>query len=219
MSRHLESEMDRLRIKLLSVAAMVEEMLTKVARALHEKDKNLAQSVIDTDDQVDQLEVEVEEDCLKILALHQPVAIDLRYLIGVLKMNNDIERIGDLTVNIAERTLQIIKQPEVTQPFDLSEMSVKTIAMLKQSLDALIRMDLDLAKDVMLKDDEIDALNNQMYTAVYAAIKENPQNVVALLNYLSASRHLERIADYTTNIAEDVIYMVDGSIVRHNPQM
>lgn len=219
MSKHLASEMDKLRSKLLSIAAMVEEMLKKSTRALESKDKELAQSIIAMDNRLDELEVELEEDCLKVLALHQPVAVDLRCLVGILKMNNDLERIGDLTVNIAERTLHIIKQPEIKKPFDLSEMSLKTSEMLKQSLDALIQMNLNLAQDVITKDDHVDALNRLMYEAVYSAIKERPEDVVTLLNYLSASRHLERIADYTTNIAEDVIYMIDGSIVRHNPQM
>lgn len=219
MAKHLETEMEKLRNKLLSLTAMVEDIVQKSVKTLQDKDKALAKEVLKIDDTIDQHEVEIEEDCLKILALHQPVAIDLRYLIGVLKMNNDLERIGDLAVNIAERTLYILKEAPITAPFDITDMAQKTNEMLKKSIDALIKMDPEMAKEVLFMDDEVDKHNKEMYGLVYAAIKEQPEHVAALLNYLSASRHLERIADYTTNIAEDVIYMIDGTIVRHNPEI
>lgn len=218
MAIHLERDMDSLKRNVLMLTAMVEDIVQKSAQALREKNASLAKEVIDYDDKVDEKEVEVEEDCLKILALHQPVAIDLRYIVGVLKVNNDLERIGDLAVNISERTLYILKEEPVQSPFDIDQMTKKTIEMLKLSIDALITMDAELAKKVMTMDDIVDQYNKEMYGQVYAGIKDNPQNVVALLNYLSACRHLERIADYTTNIAEDIIYMIDGTIVRHNPE-
>ena len=219
MSKHLETEMENLRKKLMKLTSLVETVVLKATEALLEKDKPLAKEVIDTDYTIDQLEVEIEEDCLKILALHQPVAIDLRYLVGILKVNNDLERIGDLAVNISERTLYIIKEPEIMDPYDITEMSRSVLQMLKISLDALFKLDLDRAREVMSLDDHVDKLNREMYKNVYAAIKESPQNVVSLLNYVSASRHLERIGDYTTNIAEDIIYMVEGTIVRHSPEL
>ncbi len=219
MAKHLEAEMDKMRNKLLSLTATIEDIVQKSVKALQTKNKALAKEVIKLDNIIDQTEVEVEEDCLKILALHQPVAIDLRYLIGVLKMNNDLERIGDLAVNIAERTLYILKEAPIEAPFDITDMAKKTNEMLKTSIDALIQMNPDMAKEVLFMDDEVDKHNKRMYGLVYAAIKEKPEHVAALLNYLSASRHLERIADYTTNIAEDVIYMIDGTIVRHNPEI
>ncbi len=217
MAKHLEYEMDKLRQNLLSLTAMVEDIVKKSVRALREKNKPLAKEVLSLDNAIDQKEVELEEDCLKILALYQPVAIDLRYIVGVLKVNNDLERIGDIAVNISERTLYIIKEPNIDLPFDLEEMSLKTVQMLKKSINALINMDINLAREVMVMDDDVDQLNRQMYSLVYAAIKKNPENVIALLNFVSASRHLERIADYTTNVAEYVIYMVEGTIVRHSP--
>ena len=219
MAKHLEAEMNKLRNNLLSLTAIVDDSVKKSVQALQTLSKPLAKEVLKLDDLIDQREVEIEEDCLKILALHQPVAIDLRYLIGVLKMNNDLERIGDLAVNISERTLYILKEPTIDAPFDISEMATKTFEMLKKSIDALITMDSELAKEVIFMDDQVDALNKAMYDLVYVAIKKHPENVASLLNYLSASRHLERMADYTTNIAEDVIYMTEGTIIRHNPEI
>lgn len=219
MAKHLETELSNLKKKLLSLTMMVEDVVQKAVKALQEKDKALAKEVIELDNKIDQHEVEIEEDCLKILALHQPVAIDLRFIIGVLKLNNDLERIGDLAVNISERTLFIIKENPIESPFDINEMALKTFEMLKKSIDALMSMDSELAKEVMLMDDHVDQLNRDMYGLVYAAIKETPGHVASLLNYLSASRHLERIADYTTNISEDVIYMIEGTIVRHSPEI
>ncbi|MCY4523643.1 MAG: phosphate signaling complex protein PhoU, partial [Halobacteriovoraceae bacterium] len=175
----------------------------------------LAREILNMDDQIDYKEVEIEEECLKILALYQPVAIDLRFLIGVLKMNNDLERIGDLCVNIARRSMFLAKRPPTTPPFDLATMAEKSTLMLHRAIDSLINMNADLARQVCADDQEIDKLNRGMYQKVYEAIKKNPDHVEELIQYLSASRYLERIADYTTNIAEDVIYMVDGSIVRH----
>lgn len=219
MSKHLGTEMDSLRQKVISLTTLIEDLLQSAVKCLRENDVKLAKEVTQRDNEVDSKEVEIEEDCLKILALHQPVAIDLRYLIGVLKMNNDLERIGDLTVNIAERTLFLQKYPPIDPPFDLDTMTQKAVAMLKKAIDALVKMDINLAKEVCLEDQIIDDINKEMYSKVFAAIKENPNNVEALIQYLAASRYIERIADFITNIAEDVIYMVDGTIVRHNPEL
>jgi phosphate transport system protein len=219
MSKHLEVEMDHLKRNLLSLSSLVEDVVQKAVRSLEERDRELAKIVIKTDTEVDNLEVEIEEDCLKILALHQPVAVDLRYLVGVLKVNNDLERIGDIAVNIAERTLFVTKRPEIDKPIFLDEMAEKTYSMLKRSIDALINMDTELAKKVCFDDQEVDSMNKEMYSVIFAAIQEKPKDVQSLISYLAASRHLERIADYATNIAEDVIYMVEGTIVRHSPEL
>jgi phosphate transport system protein len=162
--------------------------------------------------------VYLEEECLKILALHQPVAIDLRFVIAVLKINNDLERIGDLAVNIAERALFLTSQKPVDIPFDFMGMSEKTKIMLKMSLDALVNMDAKMAHDVCALDDGVDAINRRMYQQVQEGILENPEQIGSLIHCLSTSRHLERIADHATNIAEDVIYMVAGEIVRHKAE-
>lgn len=217
MSKHLDVEMEKLKSKLLSLTGMVEEGLEKAMRSFENRDKALAKEAFEQDHLIDELEVEIEEDCLKIFALHQPVAIDLRYLVGALKMNNDLERIGDLSVNIAERGYFLTKRPEITAPFDFKTMSEKTHSMLKRAIDALINMDDEAAQQIILDDQEVDAINKEMYTMVFKRIKESPEDVECLIQYLAISRCLERIADYTTNIAEDVIYMVHGKIVRHDP--
>jgi phosphate transport system protein len=195
--------------------AIVESCLQKAVKSIEDRDAALAQEVIDGDIEIDRAEVEIEEDCLKILALHQPVAIDLRLVIAALKINNDIERIGDLGVNIAERAIFLAGHEPIEIPFDWGEMREKAMSMLARSLDALMKMDAEKAHAVRNSDDEIDELNRQMYTKVSRAVRKDPDHVERLLSYLSACRHLERIADYATNIAEDVIYMIEGEIVRH----
>ncbi len=215
MSKHLEVAMKGLKTKVLELTTIVEMTVKKAVTSLETKDEELAREVVKTDRIVDELEVELEEDCLKILALHQPVAIDLRYIVGVLKVNNDLERIADLSVNIAERAIRLMGMREITPPFNFTDMAEKTYSMLKRSIDSLIEMDTVMAKKVCTDDSEVDAINRAMYKTVYKKIDENPKDAEILIQYLSTSKHLERIADYTTNIAEDVIYMVDGTIVRH----
>jgi phosphate transport system protein len=204
--------------ELLTLCGMVEDNFWQAVKSIKNRDEKLAQKVIDSDVQTDQMEVNVEEDCLKILALHQPVAIDLRFIITSLMINNDLERIGDLAVNIAECSQLLSSQKPVDMPFDFEAMAEKTEAMVKKSLDALINIDCDLAGEVCQADDEIDAINRHMYDQVKDQIKQNPENIEALIHLLSVSRHLERIADHATNIAEDVIYMVKGEIVRHQTE-
>ena len=184
-------------------------------QAVQTRDATLAMKVIDSDSEIDESEVEVEEECLKLLALHQPVAVDLRFLAAVIKINNDLERIGDQAVNIAERVVTIAKSHPVKVAFDYQLMGEKTEAMLRESLDALVNLDVDLAYKVCLKDDEVDDMNREIYDKVKDAIRSNPQRVGYLINFLLVSRHLERIADLATNIAEEVIYMVEGEISRH----
>jgi len=218
MPRHLEIELDRLKEKLLKLSEDVQTLVSQAVLSVGNPEQADAQMVIDQDFEIDEKEVEVEEDCLKILALHQPVAIDLRFVIAVLKINNDLERVGDLAVNIAERSIFLSKNPPVPFPFDFQEMSKKAEAMLKKSMKSMIEMNSSLAHQVCKEDDEVDAINRQMYTDVFDGIRKEPKHFESLIQYLLISRHLERIADYATNIAEDVIYMVDGTIVRHNPE-
>lgn len=218
MSIHLKKEIDHLKKELLTLCGMVEENLWQAVKSIKNRDVQLAQKIIDSDIQTDQMEVKVEEDCLKILALHQPVAIDLRFIITALKINNDLERIGDLTVNIAERSQFLSLQKPIDMPFDFETMAEKTQVMVKKSLDALINIDCQLASEVCEADDEIDAINRHMYDQVKDQIKQHPENIETLIHLLSVSRHLERIADHATNIAEDVIYMVRGEIVRHQTE-
>ena len=218
MTVHLERELDRLKKKILALGAIVEERVRMAIKAVETRDRELAKKVIEADDEIDQIEVDVEEGCLKILALYQPVAIDLRFIVAVIKINNDLERIGDIAVNIAERAAFLATQSKVDIPFDFAGMADKTQSMLKKSLDSLVNMDADLAWEVGAADDEVDAINRDMYLQVQDGIRKNIDRMECLIHLLQASRHLERIADHATNIAEDVIYMINGEIVRHHAE-
>lgn len=218
MPLHLRREIENLKKQILIVGTAAEQSVRDATRAIERRDEALARSVIEKDINLDQMEVEVEESCLKILALYQPVAIDLRFIIAVLKINNDLERVGDLAVNIAERALFLAGQPQVSIEFDFTTMAEKTQEMLAESLDALVNLNAGLARDLCARDDEIDAMNRQMYLIVQDAVHTHPDQVEPLIHLLSASRHLERIADHATNIAEDVIYMIEGEIVRHKAE-
>jgi phosphate transport system protein len=215
MPRHLDREIENLKRKILSLSAVVEESVHRAVQALNERDARTAAEILAADIQVDQAEVDVEEECLKVLALYQPVAIDLRFIVAVLKINNDLERVGDMAANIAERAAFLAQQPPHHVPIDFRQMAEKTQAMLRKSLDSLVNMDPVLALQVCAADDEVDAINRQMYDRIQDAIRAHPEQLEALMHLLAVSRHLERIADHATNIAEDVVYMVQGDIVRH----
>jgi phosphate transport system protein len=185
--------------------------------AAQNRDAELARTVIDGDNRIDSLEVEVEEECLKILALHQPVAGDLRFIVAVLKINNDLERIGDLACNIASRALKMaaLSMPAKAQ-IDFQGAETKVRTMLRKSLEALVNVDGDLAKWVWAQDEQIDDINRSVHKQVIQALKEYPEDVERLIILLSVSRNLERIGDHSTNIAEDILYMIGGEIVRHS---
>lgn len=218
MPVHLHREIENLKKKLLALGARVEQTVREATLSIETRDYELAQRIIQNDPRIDRMEVGIEEDCLKILALHQPVAIDLRFIVAVLKMNADLERIGDLAVNIAERSAFLSKHPPVGFSLGFVEMADKAQNMLKYSLDALIGLNSGLAQDVCAADDEVDAMNRQMYLKIQDAIRTSPDQLESLIHLLSVSRHLERIADHATNIAEDVIYMVEGRIARHHTE-
>ncbi|MCF7955348.1 MAG: phosphate signaling complex protein PhoU [Phycisphaerae bacterium] len=218
MSAHLNKEIENLKKQLLTLCSMVEDSLWQAVKSIKNRDIDLARKVMISDSAIDDMEVKVEEDCLKILALHQPVAIDLRFIITALKINNDLERIGDLAVNIAERSQFLSAQKQDDMLFDFETMAEKTQAMVKKSIDALVNIDVKVAVEVCNDDDEVDEINRQMYDQVKEQVRKSPENVETLIHLLSISRHLERIADHATNIAEDVIYMVKGEIVRHKTE-
>jgi phosphate transport system protein len=215
MAKHLQRELDELQKRVLSLATLVEEQVRKAVRCVEKKDAASAQEVIDNDRGIDRLEIEVEEECLKLLALHQPVAVDLRFIIAVLKINNDLERIGDLAGNIADRAIPLSESPFFTFTSKLPLMCDNALAMLKQCLDSFFKMDTEGALKVCKSDDEVDNLYKEMLEIVQKGIIENPNRINEYLYVLSVSRSLERIADHATNIAEDVIYMLEGDIVRH----
>ncbi len=216
MSVHLQREIDRVKKSLLAVSAIVEDQVQASVSALLDRDIKLAESVERRDADIDRREVELEEECLKILALYQPVAIDLRFIVAAMKINNDLERIGDLAVNIARKATSFAAETSMPIAFDIAGMSEKTQAMLRDSLDALVNMDAPLAADVCRRDDEVDRIKREIRLGAEDQIRREPQNVRPLMRLLAVSRNLERIADCATNIAEDVIYMCDGRIIRHN---
>ena len=215
MRMRLQKELDKLKRMVLSLGAMVEENLRRASNCVEEKSIEIGKQVVKADVEIDENEVEVEEECLKILALHQPVAVDLRFIAAVIKINNDLERIGDEAVNIAERVFYLANHAQPKLSVDYTAMSEKAEEMVRKSLDALVKQDLDLAFQVLLMDDIVDEMYHKTFDRVKDAIKEEPENAGYLINLLSISRHLERIGDHATNIAEEVIYLIEGEIIRH----
>lgn len=213
----MQNEIQQLKKTILNLGKSVEDAVQLSITALAQRDRILAQTVIDQDETIDKAEVELEEDCLKVLALHQPVANDLRFVVSVLKINNDLERIGDLAVNIAERALRLAPHPSVNIPFDFVNMGNKVQDMLRNCLKAVVNMDTTLAQEVCRADDDIDDLHSRVYEIVSACIKKDMSNLNSYIQFIVISRALERIADHATNIAEDVVYMTEGLIVRHAP--
>jgi len=215
MTKHIQRQTEVLKQKILYVGTLVEEAIAKAIAALINRDAQLAKKVIDADNDIDRMEVDVEEECLKILALYQPVAADLRFVVAVLKINNDLERMGDLAQNIAKRVVYLSKADPTDLPIDFRSMAAKSQIMVKQSLDALVNSDTALARQVRGEDDEVDQARQRIRDQIMEAIRKHPGRVEYLLKLNSVSKHLERLADMATNVAEDVIYMVEGEIVRH----
>ncbi len=215
MSNHLKHDLERLERHLLDLGARVEDAVRKSIAALESRRADLALEVMGGDPGIDQAEVELEENCLKVLALHQPVATDLRFVAVCLKINNDLERIGDLAVNIAERSASLERELPFPVPNGLRPMTEITIGMLRESLDAFVRADTSLARRVLMEDNKVDDHNRQIIIEMAERMKTHQDQVDDALLFLSASKNLERIADHATNIAEDVVYMVEGDIIRH----
>ena len=215
MTKHLNRDMDRIHRDVLSLTAIVETMIDQASLALTERRFELASEVVEADERVDQGEVHIEEECLKMLALHQPVASDLRRIATVLKVNNDLERIADLAVNIAERARALDEHPQFPVPEKLSRMVRLATHMVRNVMNAFVNLDAESARHVILSDDEVDRLNREVITQLQKTMQQDAAVVVPAMHCFSASRHIERIADHATNIAEDVIYLVEGEIVRH----
>jgi phosphate transport system protein len=215
MTKHLEHELELLKKNLLELGAMAEDQLNKAIIAIRDLDQAIAQEIIDSDYQIDELEVEIEEECLKAIALYQPVAIDLRFLGVTIKINNDLERIGDEAVNMAHRVRMLAEKGDQEKYYDYFPMGRKVKNMLSKSLNAFVEKDVVAAKEVLFADDEIDMLRNDIYEELKTLGDAKAINTASLLNFFLISRHLERVADHATNIAEEVIYMVEGEIIRH----
>ncbi len=215
MTKHLQRDLDYLKKELMGIASMVEHAANMALRAVMDRRSDLADAVVQEDVVIDKREVQIEENCLKVLALHQPVAADLRFIITVLKVNNDLERMGDLAVNIAERALYLSAHPQLEVSLDFTQMAEDVRTMVRASLDALTNQNTKLAREVLAMDDKIDAANRKMFDLMEEQMRNDPETIKRAGCLLSVSRHLERIADLATNIAEDVVYMVDGEMIRH----
>jgi phosphate transport system protein len=217
MAKHLQRDLDELQRDLLALAGLVEGQVHKAIRALQDRDPRLAQEVIAGDPQVDLEENHIDEECLKILALHQPVAVDLRRTAAVMMITTDLERVADLAEEIAERAVHLARPPHLPVSDKLQRMTDLTTMMVRQALDSFVNLDTTLAQTVLRMDDEVDRYNVQIIDEIVQAMKGSPALIDPGLSMFSAVRHLERIADHATNIAEDVIYLVEGEIVRHKP--
>ncbi len=217
MSKHLQRDLDNLQRDLLALAASVEEAIHKSIQALQGRQATVARQVIDGDNVIDAEENHVEEECLKLLALHQPVAVDLRRIAAALKINTDLERMADLAEDIAERALHLAQFPPIPVPAKLQQMTDLTTSMVRQSLDAFVNLDSRLARLVCRLDDEVDRYNKTIIEELVHLMQKSPEMVEPGLSLFSATRHLERIADHATNIAEDVVYLAEGEIIRHRP--
>jgi phosphate transport system protein len=218
MSKHLERDLETLQRDILGMGAAVEEAVYKAIRALQDQDADRAREVIDGDAAIDEAQNRVEEECLKILALHQPVAIDLRRVAAILAINVDLERMADLAVDMAERAEVLSRPPFIPVPDRLQRMADLTTTMVRHGLDAFVQLDVPLARKVLRLDDEVDGLNSEVIAEIVATMRKSPEIIEQGLSLFSAVRHLERIADHATNISEDVVYLVEGEIVRHRPE-
>lgn len=211
-------DLERLRHSALTMAGAVEEALFLATRALLGRDEAAARRVIAGDAEIDRLENAVQEECLKVLALHQPVAGDLRRVSCVLLISTDLERIGDLAVGVAERAAQLARQPAFPLPDRLEGMSARAALMVRKSLDSFVADDAAAARAVIRMDDEVDRDNRAIIAELLAAMRRSPDCVEPGLSLFSAVRHLERVADHATNVAENVVYLVDGEVLRHHPE-
>jgi len=215
MPRHFHEELEALKQTLLAMGGLVEDQIRRVMRALMERDDALAQDVIERDRQVNAYDVEVDETCVNLLALYQPAAGDLRSITTAMKIVTDLERIGDQAVNIAQRALELNREPQLKPYIDLPRMAERAQAMVKDSLDAFVTRDTELARRVCAADAEVDALKEQIFRELLTFMMEDARTIPRAIRLILISRFLERVADHATNIAEMVIYMVEGKMVRH----
>ena len=212
MQRHFHEELEALKQTLLAMGGLVEDQIRRVMRALLERDDALAQEVIDRDQQVNAYDVEVDETCVSLLALHQPTAGDLRFITTAMKIVTDLERIGDQAVNIAQRVLELNREPQLKPYIDLPRMAEKAQHMVKESLDAFVARDTELARKVCAEDADVDALKEQLFRELLTFMMEDPKTIPRAIRLILISRFMERVADHATNIAEMVIYLVDAKM-------
>lgn len=215
MERHFDQQLGVLRRNLIQMAAVVETAISNAVKSLKERDSELAHSVMMHDEQVDDLELEIDKQCVDLLALQQPMAVDLRFITSAMKITNNLERMGDLAVNIAERVVPLNQEPQLKPLIDIPMMATIAQTMVKDSIDAFVNKDTALAQSVYQRDSAVDALNDRIFRELLTYMMEDPGNIIRAVHLMFISRHLERIADHSTNIAEEVVYIVKAKVVKH----
>jgi phosphate transport system protein len=215
---HFQEELEQLKVRLLEMGGLAEDRLRLSVKSLVDRDLNAVERVLAGDAAINQLHIEVDDRCFKLLALHQPMAVDLRSIVSAVKINTDLERVGDLAVNIAEASRRYLQHPPVKELIDLPRMAVIAQDMLRSALDAYVRRDTVLAQAVLDRDDELDALKTKVFRDLLTHMLRDPGTIEASLDLILVSRHLERIGDHATNVAEDVIFMVSAKDVRHHAE-
>jgi phosphate transport system protein len=216
--RHFVEELDHLRGMLLEMCGLVEDSVYRSVRSLADRDPAEAQKVLQNETHINRLEIEIDNEATKLLALQQPMATDLRFITAAIKINNDLERMGDIAVNIVQRVLELINEPLIKPLIDIPHMASLVQTMIRNALDAFVRRDADLARSVLLSDDAIDELRDAIFEELIEYMERDPKTVRQAVNLMSVSRSLERLADHATNIAEDVLFVVKGVDVRHHAE-
>ncbi len=214
--RPFDEELKELKEKLLEMAARAEEQIALAIRALKDREEGMACQVLDREEAINLLDIEIDEMCLRLLALRQPMATDLRFITSAMKISNDVERIGDLAVNIAERTIDLLKAPQLKPLIDIPRMAQMSQEMVRDAINAFINGDDKLAREVCERDDSVDELNDQVFRELLTYMMQDPGTISRAVDLILVGRHLERIADHATNIGEDVIYMVKGKTIKHH---
>jgi phosphate transport system protein len=217
-SRHFDLELDQLRSKLLAMSALVETAVYRSITAVEQRDLGLVEDVLRNEAQINRMELDIDEHAIKLLALQQPMASDLRLITAALKINNDLERMGDLAVSIAKRARSLIEEPPVKPLIDIPHIGALVQSMVRKSLDSFVMKDTELARSVMASDDAVDSLRSAFYHELISFMQREPDHIPQALDLLSVVRNLERIADHSTNIAEDVLFYVKGIDVRHHAE-
>jgi phosphate transport system protein len=213
--RHFEQELEELKQRLLWMAGLAEKAVHDSVQALFEKKEDIARKVLEDEASINEMQIEIDDRVLRLLALQQPMAVDLRFILSASRINNDLERIGDQAVNIAQSALRILRHPQVKPYVDLPRMSALAEGMVRDSLNALVQSDAELARSVLVRDDEVDRLRDQIFRELLTYMMENSAVIFPAFELILVAKNLERIGDHATNIAEDVIYMVAGRDVRH----
>jgi len=214
--RHFIEELEDLQGRLLEMGTLVESAIHNSVRALMERSESLAHQVLGNEDRINHLEIEIDELAVRLLALQQPMAKDLRFLTAAIKINTDLERMGDLAVNIVERAIALMSRPPVKPLIDIPQMARTAESMVRKSLDAFVKREPELARSVLLSDDTVDRLRDSIHLELISFMQEDPESIPQALDLILVARHLERIADHATNIAEDTLFLVKGVDVRHH---